>query len=87
MSVKLGFNTHGKGRVRVVKVIKKPDGVNYISQINVQVLLEGDIMDDAFTDGNNRNIVATDTCKNTIYCLAGSHDFKSIEDFGIIVVW
>lgn len=41
--------------------------------------------DDAFKKADNRNIVATDTCKNTIYILARRHQFASIEEFGIIV--
>jgi len=41
--------------------------------------------EDAFIKADNRNIVATDTCKNTIYVLARRHHFASIEEFGIIV--
>jgi urate oxidase len=83
MAGKLTFNTHGKGRVRLVKVIRHPDGRQDIIQMTVQILLEGDEMDSSFTEGNNTIIVPTDTCKNTVYCVASSHEFKSIEDFGL----
>ena len=36
-SVKLGFNEHGKGRVRIVKIRRNPNGVQDVIQMNVQV--------------------------------------------------
>lgn len=84
MAVVLGFNTHGKGRVRLVKVTRLPDGRHEVAQLQVQILLEGDNMANVFLTGNNSTVVATDTCKNTVYCLAKMHDFKSIEEFGLI---
>jgi urate oxidase len=39
----------------------------------------------AFTQADNRNIVATDTVKNTVYILARRHQFASIEEFGVII--
>eukprot|EP00605_Chrysophyceae_sp_TOSAG23-4_P002862 GSChrysophyteH1.ASY1.ANO1.3152.1 assembled CDS len=83
--VKLGFNCHGKGRVRMVKVVRKPNGFEEVMQITVQILLEGDIMGDVFRTGDNGPVVATDTCKNTVYCLGKMHDFTSIEEFGVII--
>jgi urate oxidase len=43
-SYKLGFNTHGKGRVRLVKVKRNKDGTHEIMQLSVQVLLEGELL-------------------------------------------
>jgi urate oxidase len=71
--------------VRLVKVIRGREDRQEIMQMNVQILLEGDNMENAFTEGNNKNIVPTDTCKNTVYCVASQHDFKSIEEFGLIL--
>lgn len=42
-------------------------------------------MESAFTHGINKNIVATDTCKNTVYCIANQHEFTSIEEFGLLL--
>lgn len=82
----LGFNSHGKGRVRLVKVIRnKTTQTHDVIQFNVQILLEGDNMKEVFLNGDNSPVVATDTCKNTVYCLANQHDFKSPEEFGIII--
>eukprot|EP01041_Mallomonas_annulata_P005700 gene5700-11492_t len=85
MEAKLSFNCHGKGRVRLVKVIRKANGYQDIMQLNVQVLLEGDTMDEAFETGDNAKVVPTDTCKNTVYCLGKTNNFNSIEEFGVIV--
>ena len=83
--IRLGFNCHGKGRVRVVKVRRNLDGTQDVIQLNVQLLLEGEIMAAGFMSGDNSTVVATDTCKNTVYCLAKDHDFRSIEEFGVII--
>jgi len=85
MSAILGFNAHGKSRVRLVKVSRRADGKQDIFQVNVQILLEGDLNEKVFLDGDNTPVVATDTCKNTVYILAKKNDFKSIEEFGIII--
>ncbi len=61
------------------------DGRHEVVQMNVQVLLEGDDMEDSFTEANNKKVVPTDTCKNTCYCVASQHDFKSIEEYGILL--
>lgn len=83
--IRLGFNCHGKGRVRMVKVVRKPNGYEEVMQVSVQLLLEGEIMGDVYRTGDNGPVVATDTCKNTVYCLGKMHDFTSIEEFGIII--
>jgi len=85
MAAVLGFNCHGKGRVRLVKVLRKDNGVHDVIQLNVQILLEGAAMEEVFLTGDNKNVVPTDTCKNTVYCLAKKHAFTSIEEFGVII--
>jgi urate oxidase len=72
-------------RVRIVKVIRNRDGSQDVFQFSVQILLEGDIMDSAFLEGDNKNVVPTDTCKNTVYCVANKNNFSSPEEFGIIL--
>ena len=54
--VRVSFNEHGKGRVRLVKLRRNPNGVHDVLQMQVQVLLQGDCMEDSFTEGNNRNV-------------------------------
>jgi len=79
----LGENKHGKGRVRLLKVHRHGDRHDFV-QLTAQILLEGGC-EDAFTAADNKNIVATDTCKNTVYVLAKKHSFASIEEFGMII--
>ena len=45
------------------------------------IALEGDF-DAAHTDGDNANVIATDTMKNTAYVFAKDHLDGSIEDYG-----
>jgi urate oxidase len=68
-----------------VKVLRGHDGYHEIQQFNVEILLQGFDMSDVFINGNNSKVIATDTCKNTVYCLAQANEFNSIEEFGIII--
>ena len=68
-----------------MQLIRNPDGTQDVFQITAEILLEGDVMEGAFLTGDNSNVVPTDTCKNTVYCLGKLHDFCSIESFGIII--
>lgn len=72
-------------RVRLVKVLRNRDGTQDIIQYNVQLLLEGDTMDNAFLQGDNSQVVPTDTCKNTVYCVASQNNFESAEEFGTLL--
>lgn len=83
MTVKLTFHQHGKGRVRLLKVDRRPDG-HIVFQIDAEILLKGPA-DAAFLSGDNRNVLPTDSVKNTVYALAKIHEFQSIEDFGVIL--
>ncbi len=79
----LTYHNYGKSRVRLTKVVRKTN-VHELFEIDAQVLLEGDF-DAAYTQGDNRNVVATDTIKNTVYVVAKENDFNSIEQFATIL--
>lgn len=79
----LTYNSYGKSRVRLTKVVRKTN-VHELFEIDAQVLLEGDF-DAAFTQGDNRLVVATDTIKNTVYVLAKENEFNSVEEFAILL--
>ena len=81
MKVKLGANSYGKNAVNLSKIIRHRDHHEF-RQISVNVILEGDFTT-AYTAGDNTNILATDTQKNTVYALAKEHFTSSIEAFGI----
>ncbi|WP_425399309.1 factor-independent urate hydroxylase [Aeoliella sp.] len=86
MAAKLAKHTYGKHRVRVSKV-RRPrtaapkDETHEFVEVSVDVEIEG-AFDAAYLDGDNRAVVATDTCKNTVYVLAKDDPMTSIESFG-----
>src|SRR3954452_7615600 len=78
--MKLIANRYGKARVRVMKILR--DGPQHtIKEIDVTALLTGDFAA-AYTSGDNRKVVATDTIKNTVNVLAKEHLGEEIERFG-----
>ncbi|EGG18571.1 urate oxidase [Cavenderia fasciculata] len=76
-------NRYGKARVRVLKVNKNGDH-HSVFDFDCCVLLKGDFSDTYYTGANDK-VVATDSTKNTVYLLAQSEQFKSVEEFGVIV--
>ena len=73
-------NTYGKGRVRVMRVHRDGDR-NEVRELSVQTLLEGDFAA-AYTAGDNRTVVATDTIKNITYIVARENMTANAELFG-----
>lgn len=83
MPAALVHNAYGKSQVRLTKVQRRPDRHDVIDW-SIDVRLEGDFSA-AFTDGDNRQVVATDTMKNIVYALARDHDLATPETFGLIL--
>jgi urate oxidase len=77
--IELAENRYGKSRVRLMKVTRGPEG-NDLREWTVQVLLTGDF-DSAHYDGDNSNILPTDTMKNTVYFVARHSNAASMEDY------
>jgi len=86
MSARLVQQTYGKHRVRVSK-IKRPrvappgEEQHELVEVTVDIELQGSF-ETAYTDGDNSLVIATDTCRNTIYVLAKDDPLDSIESFG-----
>ena len=76
-------NSWGKSDVRVSKV-HRGDLADDFSDVTVSVRLEGDV-DAAHTEGDNRNVLPTDTMRNAIYGLAQEHLNKDLEGFGAVL--
>jgi urate oxidase len=74
----LGANCYGKGEVRLVKVVRTPRR-HELRDLTVHVSLEGEF-EAAHTVGDNTDLLATDTMRNTVYALA-KDDLGSIESF------
>jgi urate oxidase len=66
--VKLESNRYGKAKVRVLKKLRQND-IDTFKELEVKVILEGKF-DAAYLAGDNQEIVATDTMKNTVNVLA-----------------
>jgi urate oxidase len=81
MSVILVDNNYGKQAVRLVTVRRRPD-FHELKDVTVALRLEGDFTT-SYTEGANRDVLPTDTMKNTVYALAAEHPFDDIEDFGL----
>lgn len=89
MAFHLAHNRYGKHNVRVSKVRRPREAAaneerHEFVEVSVDVELEGEF-EASFTDGDNRSVVATDTCKNTVYCVAKDDPLDSIESFGIAI--
>ena len=76
---RLGENGYGKSRVRLVKVSRR-DGRHELRDLTVSIRLEGDF-EEAHVRGDNRDVIPTDTMKNTVYALARQTEIDAIEDF------
>jgi urate oxidase len=76
-------NGYGKSAVRLVTVRRGPD-VHELKDVTVAIRLEGDFLS-AYTDGDNSQVLPTDTMKNTVYALAADHPINDIEDFGLLL--
>jgi urate oxidase len=83
MPAKLSFNAYGKSKVRLTKVTRHGKRHD-LTELSVDVQLAGDFADSYLT-GDNSNVVATDSMKNTVYVLAKSHPVDSPESFAIHV--
>ena len=80
----LGQNNYGKSGIRLVKVRRDADR-HELWDLDVAVALEGDF-EAAHVRGDNSNLLATDTMRNTVYALAKDHLAGSIEEFGLRLV-
>lgn len=58
--------------------------VHSIKELEVKTLLTLSSTKD-YLKGDNSDIIATDSQKNTVYVLAKKHGVKSPEDFGILL--
>lgn len=74
-------NTYGKGRVRVMRVHRDGEH-NEVRELSVQTMLDGDFAA-AYTEGDNRSVVATDTIRNITYIVARENIAACTELFGV----
>lgn len=80
----LSYARYGKDNIRVYKVHRNTDGTQDVTEMTVCTLLEGDIAA-SWTESDNKNIVATDTQKQTVYIQAKLHPVNPPELFASIL--
>jgi urate oxidase len=78
--IALAENRYGKSRVRLAKV-KRHAAHHDFREWTLEILLSGDFTS-CFVEGDNSNILPTDTMKNTVYSLARDSSAECMEEFG-----
>ncbi|WP_158888937.1 factor-independent urate hydroxylase [Amycolatopsis anabasis] len=81
MAITLGPNQYGKAEVRLVTV-NRTGPVHHLKDLTVSTALRGRLEDTHLT-GDNADVVATDTQKNTVYAFAKESPVGEIEDFAL----
>jgi urate oxidase len=81
MGISLGANQYGKAENRVVRIYRDT-ARHEIVDLNVSTSLRGDFAA-AHTDGDQADVLPTDTQKNTAFAYAKEHGISSPEDYAI----
>jgi urate oxidase len=81
MPVVLADQSYGKSNVRLTRVLRRSDR-HEIVEWSIDIEFHGDFAD-AYTAGDNRNVVATDTMKNRVYVLAKDLECACPEEFAM----
>ena len=81
MGISLGANQYGKAENRVVRIYRDT-ARHEIVDLNVSTSLRGDFAA-AHTDGDQADVLPTDTQKNTAFAYAKEHGVTSPEDYAI----
>ena len=76
----LSQTSYGKSRIRLVRVARHGDR-HAVRDFTVAVGFEGKY-DTSYTDGDNADVLPTDTMKNTVYALAARDGVGEPEVFG-----
>jgi urate oxidase len=79
----LSCTSYGKSRIRLVHVGRHGDR-HALRDLTVAVAFEGDY-DTSYTDGDNAEVLPTDTMKNTVYALAAREGVGEPEAFGMVL--
>jgi urate oxidase len=73
--------SYGKSRIRLVRVTRRGDR-HEVRDFTVAIAFEGRY-DTSYTDGDNRDVLPTDTMKNTVYALAARDGVGEPETFAV----
>ncbi len=81
MGISLGFNQYGKAEIHLVRVTRDGDH-HEIRDLTVSTSLRGDFAA-AHLDGDQRNVLPTDSQKNTVFAFAKKHGIDAPERFAL----
>jgi urate oxidase len=81
MAIRLGPNQYGKAENRLVRVLRDTDR-HEIRDLNVSSALRGRF-EDAHITGDQKDVLPTDTQKNTVFAFAKERGVGAIEDFAL----
>ncbi|MCW2792254.1 MAG: pucL [Nocardioides sp.] len=81
MAIVLGPNQYGKAENRVVRIVRDTPR-HEIHDLNVSTALRGDFTA-AHIDGDQSQVLPTDTQKNTAFAFAKRHGVASPEDYAL----
>ncbi len=83
MAVRLGDNRYGKAESRLVRVVR--DSARHeVRDLTVSSSLRGDFAA-AHLDGDQSQVLPTDTQKNTVYAFAKKHGVGTAEEFALLL--
>jgi len=74
---------YGKSRVRVVRLHRRGDRHD-LRDLTVAIRFEGEYTE-SYAGGDNRDVLPTDTMKNTVYAVAGRDGVGEPEAFGLVL--
>ena len=77
MGIVLGPNRYGKAETRVVRIVRDTPR-HEIRDLNVTTSLQGDFAA-AHTDGDQSQVLPTDTQKNTAFAFAKKYGVSSVS--------
>ena len=83
MAIVLGDNRYGKAESRLVRVVRDTDR-HVVRDLTVSSSLRGDF-EAAHLTGDQRNVLPTDTQKNTVYAFAKQHGVGTVEEFALLL--
>jgi urate oxidase len=81
MAIVLGANRYGKAETRLFRINRDTER-HTVRDLNVSSSLTGDFAD-AHLLGDQRNVLPTDTQKNTVFAFAKKFGVGEIEEFGL----
>src|SRR5689334_22231063 len=81
MAIVLGADQYGKAETRVVRIYRDTPR-HEIRDLNVSTALRGDFAD-AYIVGDQRNVLPTDSQKNTCFAFAKQKGIATIEDYAL----